>query len=80
MANHTRAYQVQIGLYSILDNARRVASQYGQYQPEIDSLSGSGGRSLHAVRYGAFASLSEAGKAAAEFRQSQGAAAIVIGP
>lgn len=75
------AFTLQVGAFRQPENSDKVIRDLASrgYQPYVVALKGSKSRVLHTVRVGRYADREEARKAAAELRQREGIAAVVIG-
>lgn len=75
------AFSLQVGAFRQPENSDKVVRDLESrgYQPYVVPLKRSRSRLLHTVRVGRYADREEARKAAAELRQREGIAAIVIG-
>ena len=81
MTDDEAAFTLQVGAFRKSENSEKVIRDLASrgYQPYVVAQRGSRSRVLHTVRVGRYADRGEAQKAAAEMRQREGIAAVVIG-
>jgi cell division septation protein DedD len=81
MTDDEAAFTLQVGAFRKSENSDRVIRDLASrgYQPYVVAQRGSRSRVLHTVRVGRYTDRGEAQKAAAELRQREGIAAVVIG-